>query len=55
MKKHLRTATVAFAATAVLLTGCDDSGTTDEPAVDGEAETDAGLGETDAGLGETTE
>lgn len=55
MKKYLRTATVAFAATAVLLTGCDDGGGTEDPAVDGGAETDAGLGETDAGLGETTE
>jgi hypothetical protein len=52
MKKHLRLATAAFAATSLLLAGCaDDGGDAEEPAAD-----DAGMEEEepadDAGLEE---
>ncbi|WP_052668402.1 hypothetical protein [Nitriliruptor alkaliphilus] len=47
MKKHLRVATLAFAASTILLTGCgdDDGATTDDGIVD-----DAGTVDDDGAL-----
>jgi predicted small secreted protein len=49
MKKHLRLATVAFAATSLILAGCADDGGGEDPAAD-----DAGVEEPadDAGMEE---